>query len=162
MLGARLVHRRVTSEFLKRPLIKTERFIPSLDGLEVTDVLTGLVWRRCLEGMQWSVENQSCIGSPLLMHWKDALRYTRDNQDGGWRIPNIKELVSIIDHSTSSPAMNQVAFPNGSSSTISSTAIHIWEESRVSFASFVNGAVFDRNIYEDQLFAVRLVRRGRK
>ncbi|OYU42034.1 MAG: hypothetical protein CFE44_26330, partial [Burkholderiales bacterium PBB4] len=40
-----------------------------------------------------------------------------------WRLPNIRELMSIVDYSTTKPAIDKSAFPNAwSSETVSSTS----------------------------------------
>ena len=42
-------------------LAQTPRYSYSADGSEVTDSKTGLVWRRCAEGMSWS--SGACTGT---------------------------------------------------------------------------------------------------
>ncbi|MCD6288172.1 MAG: DUF1566 domain-containing protein [Candidatus Hydrogenedentes bacterium] len=61
----------------------------------VTDVATGLVWQK------------SDSGTP--MNWKDALRYTehlRLADRGDWRLPNVKELQSIVDYTRAPDAFD--------------------------------------------------------
>ncbi|MBT9598189.1 MAG: DUF1566 domain-containing protein [Vitreoscilla sp.] len=90
------------------------RFAPSLDGTEVTDTLTGLVWRRCTEGMTWNNSAQSCDGTPTLFEPRETFKYARA-AGKGWRVPNIKELYSIVDNSVnylSFPSIDAFAFPN--------------------------------------------------
>ncbi len=42
--------------------------------------------------------------------WKNAMNYCEnlDLDGGGWRLPNVIELTSIVDESRSSPAISQV------------------------------------------------------
>lgn len=79
----------------------------SAGGDEVTDSRTGLVWRRCVEGMRWS--GGTCIDSPLSFTHEGALAHARSQP--GWRVPNVKELSSLADRSRLSPAVDIGAFP---------------------------------------------------
>jgi hypothetical protein len=59
----------------------------------VTDNDTGLMW--------WQA------GSQDLVDWEPALTYCEDSTHAGytdWRLPNIKELQSLVDHSRTGPA----------------------------------------------------------
>jgi len=63
----------------------------AVQGEQVQDFLTGLVWRRT-----------TSLGEAL--DWSDAL--TRVARLGnGWRLPNINELESLVDCATHSPAL---------------------------------------------------------
>jgi Protein of unknown function (DUF1566) len=67
----------------------------------VLDTKTNLLWQQ---------EHQ---GNPL--NWNDAKSYcTNLNLNGmsGWRLPNIKELQSIVDEKRTNPAIDPTAFPN--------------------------------------------------
>lgn len=89
----------------------------------VTDVATGLMWHRCVIGQVW--QNGQCIGDYENFSWQQALQAAEDNSLAGykdWRLPNIKELNSLIDRSCTSPAYNTSAFDlNGGHGLHSST-----------------------------------------
>jgi len=76
--------------------------------LTITDAATGLTWMQIDSG---HVSANSASGS---MNWEDALSYCEDLSFAGktnWRLPNAKELESIIDYtrspvSSGSPAIN--------------------------------------------------------
>ena len=92
------------------------RFIVSANGSEVIDSHTSLTWRRCVEGMTWS--GSTCTGSALSLTHSAAFARAKTQQ--GWRLPNVKELASIVDDavyanngSTAVVAMiDAAAFPN--------------------------------------------------
>jgi hypothetical protein len=84
-----------------------QRFTLTSNGSEVGDNQTGLTWRRCSEGQ--SSVNSGCEGTETLFNHEDALRYAQSQ--AGWRLPNVKELASIVDVSRASPAVDVAAFP---------------------------------------------------
>ena len=78
------------------------RFTDNGDGT-VTDNLTGLIW----------LKNINCFGDRL---WSDALTdcnglaggscgLTDGSSAGDWRLPNVKELLSLIDYGHYGPAL---------------------------------------------------------
>ncbi|MEO6016063.1 MAG: DUF1566 domain-containing protein [Polaromonas sp.] len=72
------------------------RYSPSADGQEITDSKTGLIWRRCAEGMTWKV--RTCIGQALFLNQSEAAARakTASAPDAEWRLPVLKELSSIV------------------------------------------------------------------
>lgn len=57
--------------------------------------------------MTWS--GTTCTGTAAFFSHEEALR--RGQSQTGWRLPNVKELASIVDRSRVSPAADPVAFP---------------------------------------------------
>jgi Protein of unknown function (DUF1566)/Repeat of unknown function (DUF5648) len=98
------------------------------NGTEVVDSKTKLIWKRCAEGRAWS--GSSCAGAPLSYAHEQALIHA-DTQTG-WRLPNRKELVSIIDFSSSAASANNEIFqsdrdtPYWSSSPHNYSSDYIW------------------------------------
>jgi hypothetical protein len=85
-----------------------QSFTDNADGT-VTDNKTGLVWQQ---------------DEPGLMMWGDALSHCEDLNLGGhddWRLPNTKELKSLVDSSRYYPAINTAYFPNAAASAASSS-----------------------------------------
>ena len=71
---------------------------------------TGLIWQPCLHGMTY--ENGSCTGTPTPANWQSALQTAQSNTDfqsSEWRIPNVKELASLLEFSCES-RVNEAAF----------------------------------------------------
>ena len=87
--------------------VLAQPYIISPDGTEVTDSKTDLTWRRCSEGKSWN--GSFCVGTALRLTNERALIHAQTQT--GWRLPNVKELASIIDRSKRSPAIDTTAFP---------------------------------------------------
>jgi Protein of unknown function (DUF1566)/Repeat of unknown function (DUF5648) len=81
----------------------TNRFVGN--GAEVLDTETGLTWSRCGFGQTWG--GGSCVGTERLLTHEQALAQA----PAGWRLPNIKELASIVDRGCPHPAIDHSAFP---------------------------------------------------
>ena len=87
------------------------RFTDNGDGT-VTDKATGLQWKRCSEGQTWS--SGTCTGSATTHTWQQALQLAGGVSYAGqsdWRLPNVKELASIVELACSEPAIDLAAFP---------------------------------------------------
>jgi hypothetical protein len=78
------------------------RFTNNRDGT-VTDFLTGLIW----------LKNADCVGG---LNWFSALSASNDLADGqcglsdgsvpgDWRLPNVRELLSLVDYGEKNPAL---------------------------------------------------------
>lgn len=83
------------------------------NGNEVLDAQTGLIWRRCVEGMKW--DGKTCSGYPFGGMLVESLeRASREARLSGknWRLPNIKELSSIVDMAQPNLAIDSSIFPN--------------------------------------------------
>ncbi|MBJ7550915.1 DUF1566 domain-containing protein [Marinomonas ostreistagni] len=81
----------------------------------VVDHSTGLMWKQCVEGFSGS----DCrTGDTLQSTFSQVLSYIDSlNADGGfagytdWRLPNVKELRSIVEERCTRPALNEDVFP---------------------------------------------------
>ena len=142
--------------------VTKDRFIPSIDGTEVKDTMTRLVWRRCAEGMVWNRVAQTCDGVPLQLQWREAFDYVRDNRSGGWRLPNVKELFSIVDFEVQNPAIDRMAFPNTPNGLfLTSTPIDSAGDVYFKLVFFFQGTVEQQEAYKGSKWPLRLVRGGR-
>ena len=75
---------------------------------------TGLMWKRCAEGQTWDDTNATCAGTAGLLNWQNALAAAATSTFAGhsdWRLPNVKELQSIVESCGYNPAINQTVFP---------------------------------------------------
>ena len=76
----------------------------------ITDNYTKLIWMKCPVGMSGSTCKS---GSPALRAWSVARDYCDDLNFAGkkdWRLPNLKELESIVSTTSFDPSMNQKIF----------------------------------------------------
>ena len=136
-----------------------ERFVVSADGQEVTDTRTGLIWRRCAEGMAF--KGNTCTGNPTAYSHEAALqRATREATRTGldWRLPNVKELSSLVDRSRIGPAIDSKAFPATPSEWFWSSSPYVGYADSAWVVDFDSGNVNDSS--RGSYGAVRLVRGG--
>lgn len=122
----------------------------TVNGDEVTDTETGLIWQRCSLGQTGS----DCSGSsPNTYNWQGALQAA----DAPWRLPNINELRSIVEEKCFWPAINQTVFPNTVSSAHWSGSSYAYDSNNAWFVDFYIG---DSGITgkSDSYVYVRLVR----
>jgi hypothetical protein len=137
-----------------------ERFAASADEQEVTDTKTGLVWRRCVEGMRAS--GGTCIGTASTFKHHAALEHA--NTQGAvtgipWRLPNVKELASIVDKSQINPAIDTLAFPATPASWVWSSSPYVGSAGSAWYGNFVDGRV-NSTFRGSTFLQVRLVRAG--
>ena len=84
------------------------------DGTRI-DPRTGLAWDSCALGQDPAAD---CVGEVQLMTWQQALQTVQERNaqtwrgHSDWRLPNAKELASLIDPSARYPAIDTGHFPN--------------------------------------------------
>lgn len=124
-------------------------FVDNGDGT-VTDRTTGLMW-------------QQVDPMPTKVDWAGALQYCEALALGGyddWRLPNAKELQSIVDYKRSvAPAIDSTFFPNTQPSTYWSSTTHADQTGLAWRVEFTSGNIGfeDKSFY----FYARAVRGGR-
>ncbi len=87
---------------------------------EVYDKKTSLIWHRCLLG-QAGTNCQE--GTAQVLNWLQALEV---GSTQGWRVPNIRELATLVELQCSNPAINLSVFPNQPNG-------HLWSSSPYHF-----------------------------
>lgn len=137
----------------------TGAFTDHGDGT-VTHHSTGLMWKKCLEGAS-GTDCQSGAATAVI-GWSTALQLARNSSAASytdWRIPNLADLLSILERCGWGPALNQEIFP--SSTPVSE---HVWSATSKSSVSawlvdFFTGQIFSANKATGGPY-VRLVRGG--
>ena len=127
-----------------------------VDGT-VTDGVTGLMWKQCPEGLEGS---DCSIGAAGLLIWGGSMKRARDSDFAGytdWRLPNMKELLSIVAFDQSSPAINTTVFPGTTEIFWSSTPKYVTTGSQSYVVDFAKGVHLPKT-RSSQKGAQRLVR----
>ena len=83
----------------------------------VTDNITGLMWKKCSEGQ---TNDAACSGTAATFPWSGLPNPTAIEQCenlifagfSDWRLPNIKELMSIADYGAAAAPRINAVFPN--------------------------------------------------
>jgi hypothetical protein len=105
---------------INQPKTLSSRFIDNNDGT-ITDLATNLIWLKAATSQTYT--------------WEEALNYAENlsyASNSEWRLPNIKELESIRNDFTSSPAVDQSFFqiPTSIKKLWSSTSLIIKDNSK--------------------------------
>lgn len=136
------------------PTAPNSRYQLLNNATEVKDLKTNLIWQRCSLGQTWS--GTSCTGTATQYTWADALK-TAQSIGGSWRLPNIKELQSLVERACSAPAINEAIFSNTSSDAYWSSSMYPHDSDFVFIVNFKFGG--DGNFYfKSGNYYVRLIR----
>jgi len=125
----------------------------------ISDTKTGLMWKKCVEGV---MDNLCNIGDATSFTWQSALQQPGVVNSTGfatyhdWRLPNMKELASIIEEQCYDPAINLHRFPNTPSMVVWSGSPHVTYVSAAWYVDFNYGYL--DFISRSFTFQVRLVR----
>jgi len=124
----------------------------------ITDNVTGLMWKKCSEGQN---NDASCSGTAQTYTWNQALQQCNLIPLGynDWRVPDIKELMSIMDYGKAIPPMINLIFPN------TQTTIDYWSSTYDTSSNNVWCLTFNKGIVEGCYFSsnsyLRCIRGGR-
>ena len=138
----------------------TANFVANGNGT-VTDRKTGLMWDQCA----WGSSGSACaVGTNATMTWQAALGVAATANGmaykgySDWRLPNVKELLSIVETCRSSPSINEQIFPNTISNVFWSGSPDVLTSSYAWVVDFGSGYSPGGN--RDGVSYVRLVRVG--
>lgn len=130
-------------------------------GGEVTDKKTGLIWRRCAEGMVY--RGGICTGTASEFNHKEALQHAAAQASStgkSWRVPEKDELASIIEISRYRPSIDPAAFAASPSHFFWSAASPTGAAVSGWVTVFSDGSVVNGELSTDWGGFVRLVRAG--
>ncbi len=125
----------------------------------VTDPTTGLTWMRCAMGQ--ILNGSTCTGTVATYTFDQANALTGTVTFAGqsdWRMPNIRELQTIVDRSVYGPAIDSSAFPDTPGSYFWSGSPYADYSDYAWLVYFGYGYAYYS--YRSDAFAVRLVRGG--
>ena len=143
-----------------RDTTPSRNFVTHDDGT-VTDTSTDLMWKVCREGTDATC-NDDDFSSNDVYTWKEALEVAANSDFAGhtdWRLPNIKELNSIVERKCKYPAINLSIFPNTGRHyfwTSSPDTYYYFGYHYAKVVGFNKG--FDDYVYRTNSYRVRLVR----
>ncbi len=123
----------------------------------VTDLDTGLMWKRCSEGQSTG----ACTGTATTNTWTAAFALADTASHAGfddWRLPNVNELRSLVETGCHSPSINTTAFPATASSVYWSSTSYRFGAHVLLSVNFAGGSI--ENIFKSSNREVRLVRGG--
>ena len=117
----------------------------NLGSWMVTDDNTRLVWQSRDDG--------------LLRNWSQAESYCANKNTAGyddWRLPNVKELLSIVSFANNNPAIDSAYFPNTSASSYWSSTQSSNGPNLAWYVNFDQGVSF--SVDKSNSYLVRCVR----
>lgn len=102
------------------PSHSKDQYVDNNDGT-ITDIANQLMWSRCSLGQDF-LDNECGNSIPMSSSsWQEALNavasFNSENESAyqDWRLPNIKELGSLVERSCSAPAIDLTLFPSTAS-----------------------------------------------
>ena len=107
----------------------------------ITDNCTGLMWKKCSEP---DTSTTTCAGTHSTYTWENALArcegltYPADSYTD-WRLPNIKELHSIVNFNNYNPSISTSTFPTTVASSYWSGTTYVYNPSNAWYVSFFYG-----------------------
>ena len=125
----------------------------------VTDKVTSLMWLQCSLGQTYADNTCSDANDATEHNWQDALEAAEGSDFAShtdWRLPNIKELSSLVARDRHEPTINIEAFPNTSSSFYWSSSPSAGDENKVWKLNFSEG--YNLGSVRTETYYVRLVR----
>ena len=153
----------------------------SASGEEVIDTQAALVWRRCVEGLQWS--GAGCKGEPLALTRREALDWARRQASpdaAHWRLPRAPELQRLARLRAQRRAVDPTLFPKAPASVWWSSSVDVSagpvnqynygnilrgvNTENATELSFLHGLAVDmpsgelRKVYKDERLPLMLVR----
>ena len=94
----------------------TSRFLDNADGT-VTDKESKLMWLRCSAGQAWAADLGRCHGEVDRLSWAAAQSFASEvNRHDSfffndWRVPQLRELATLIERGCANPRINLAVFP---------------------------------------------------
>ncbi|QEP44603.1 DUF1566 domain-containing protein [Ectothiorhodospiraceae bacterium BW-2] len=120
------------------------------------------MWKQCVEGLS---DPDCATGGAENLTWDVALqRPVTLNAGGGfagytdWHLPNLKELLTLVENCRINPAINETIFPNTPSAFVWSASANAYNSGNAWYVDFNYGNSDNGN--RANSFGVRLFRSG--
>jgi hypothetical protein len=125
------------SGIYSNPTSQASRYTNPASGV-VLDGLTGLQWEQAASSptMNWSAAGTYCAGR-------------NTGSLSNWRLPNVDELQTLVDYTTSSPSINSAAFPSTPSNYFWTSTIYQPSPTNAWIIDFRNGVVVSLDVSND-------------
>ena len=114
-------------------------------GHYVIDLSQKLEWLTCTVGMKW--DQNKCIGKPIKVKLDqiDAIIIQANEQlEGSWRLPNRKELESLVCKYCKKVKINSSIFPNTPPESFWTSEKNPWQSQFMWTVNFFTGHTFGR------------------
>ena len=132
------------------------------------------MWQVCSDGQTWSHDfnfsRSICRGYAKEYKGYDGWGQALEKAEGfsfadydDWRVPNVKELQSIVNYEKYDPAISTDVFPNTKSFNRSNRSIAYWSstpasENKIYVVRFINGMIYADKYSDEYPRYLRLVR----
>ena len=122
-------------------------------GYYVIDLKRKVDWLKCSAGQQW--DEVKCSGEAIKLNLEEAeiaLNQLNEQLEGQWRLPNKKELQSLICESCVGAKINKDFFPNTPAEPFWTSQKNWWSPKFYWSVNFFTGHVYGRFVPEKRLF----------
>jgi hypothetical protein len=129
-------------------------------GYYVIDLKNRIEWLKCTTGQQWSDKKEECVGEPVKLNQKDvkeANKLLKEQIKGDWRLPNRKELESLVCMSCEGAKIDKKLFPGTPAEPFWTSERNWWSPKFFWSVNFFTGHSYGRFVPEKELF-VRFVK----
>lgn len=132
------------------------------DDATLSDTATDLMWQRCAWGQ--TSTGSACEGKAVEMNWAEALQVAENVNSKGtlfyndWRLPNVRDLASIVERQCQEPRTNLDLFPGTPASFFWTSTTRQGKESESGAYALSFGPEGVEHRPQSELHHVRLVR----
>ena len=129
-------------------------------GYYVIDLKNKVEWLKCTAGQQWSDDKNECLGMAVKLDFKEieeALIIINEELDGEWRLPDRKELESLVCKKCEGAKIDLNLFSNTPAQPFWTSQRNWWSPKFFWSVNFFTGHSYGRFVPEKKLF-VRFVR----
>ena len=140
-VGASGITRSAAEDYHSLRLVRSDHRasgdVMQLDDGSILDLGSGLTWQPCAYGQSY-IRDSGCVGEPKSLSWQQtaqAVASLNQSQRHNWRLPNAKELLSLLAPASNSIDANilpQAPRANYWSSTPSGDGALVWQQSTTS------------------------------